>query len=51
MKVKKRKDQKELEHAKKKFVEEIRKYKKNELFTSPKKLSLWQKIKIMILGK
>jgi len=47
----KKKDQKEIELAKKKFIEEIKKIGKNELFKEPKKLSLWQKLKIMILGK
>jgi hypothetical protein len=47
----KKKDQKEVELAKKKFIEEIKMIGKNELFKEPKKLSLWQKLKIMILGK
>jgi hypothetical protein len=44
------KDNKEIENTKKKYIEELRKIKKEELFTIPKKLTLWQKIKILILG-
>ena len=44
------KDNKEIESTKKKYIEELRKIKKEELFTIPKKLTLWQKIKILILG-
>jgi hypothetical protein len=44
------KDNKEIENTKKKYIEELRKIKKEELFVIPKKLTLWQKIKILILG-
>ena len=44
------KDSKEIENTKRKYIEEIRNIKKEELFTVPKKLTLWQKIKILILG-
>ena len=44
------KDNREIENTKKKYIEELRKIKKEELFTIPKKLTLWQKIKILILG-
>jgi hypothetical protein len=44
------KDNKEIESTKKKYIEELRKIKKEELFVIPKKLTLWQKIKILILG-
>ncbi len=44
------KDNREIENTKKKYIEELRKIKKEELFVIPKKLTLWQKIKILILG-
>ena len=44
------KDNREIESTKKKYIEELRKIKKEELFVIPKKLTLWQKIKILILG-
>jgi len=44
------KDNKEIENTKRKYIEEIRNIKKEELFVIPKKLTLWQKIKILILG-
>lgn len=46
----KNKDQRELEREKKIFIQQIRKIKKEDLFPKPKKLTLWQKIKILILG-
>jgi|TARA_R110000868_G_scaffold4012_11_gene24486 hypothetical protein len=44
------KDTKDIESTKRKYIEEIRDIKKEELFRVPKKLTLWQKIKIIILG-
>ncbi len=44
------KDQRELEREKNIFIEQIKKIKKDDLFPKPKKLTLWQKIKILILG-
>jgi len=44
------KDSKEIENTKKKYIEEIRSIKKEELFREPKKLTLWEKIKILVLG-
>ena len=46
----KKKDSAELSSAKKKFIEEIKKTKKENIIKVPKKISLWQRIKIMILG-
>lgn len=46
----KSKDQKEIENYKKSFISDLKKISKEDLFKEPKKLSLWQKIKIMILG-
>lgn len=45
-----KKDKTELEINKKKFIQEIKKFKKEDLIKVPKKLSLWQRIKVMILG-
>jgi hypothetical protein len=45
------KDQRELNRQKEKIVREIKGLKKDELFPKPVKLSLWKKIKIILLGK
>lgn len=45
-----RKDTTQIEKIKESYIQEIKKIKKEELFTLPKKLTLWQKIKILILG-
>lgn len=45
-----RKNQIQVEQLKKSYIEEITKMKKEELFPKPKKLTLWKKIKILILG-
>jgi len=45
------KDQRELDNNKKKLINDIKKIKKEELFPKPIKLTLWQKIKIILLGK
>jgi hypothetical protein len=45
------KDQRELDINKKKLISDIKKIKKDELFPKPKKLTLWQKIKILLLGQ
>lgn len=45
-----RKDNKQLEHIKQSYIKEISALKKEDLFPIPKKLTLWQKIKILILG-
>ena len=44
------KDSKDIENTKRKYIEEIQNIKKEELFIIPKKLTLWQKIKILIWG-
>ena len=46
----KNKDERELEREKKIFIQQIKKIRKEDLFPKPKKLTLWQKIKILILG-
>ena len=45
-----RKDATQVERIKQSYIQEIKKLKKEELFTLPKKLTLWQKIKILLLG-
>jgi hypothetical protein len=45
-----RKDATQVEQIKQSYIREIKKLKKEELFTLPKKLTLWQKIKILVLG-
>jgi hypothetical protein len=45
------KDKRELDRQKEKIVREIKGLKKDELFPKPVKLSLWKKIKIILLGK
>jgi hypothetical protein len=46
----KKKDDLQEKSYKNKIVEEIKGLKKEEMFQKPKKLSLWTKIKVMILG-
>jgi hypothetical protein len=45
-----RKDATQVEQIKQSYIREIKKIKKEEMFPSPKKLTLWQKIKILLLG-
>jgi hypothetical protein len=40
----------ELENEKKKFLDEIKKFKKEEMFPKPKKLTLWQRIKKVLMN-
>jgi hypothetical protein len=46
----KKKDDLQEKSYKNKIVEEIKGLKKEKMFQKPKKLSLWTKIKVMILG-
>lgn len=46
----KRKDSLQEKNYKKKIINEVKQLNKNEMFLPPKKLTLWQKIKIAILG-
>ncbi len=46
----KNKDQRQLEKEKELFIKQIKKLKKEDFFPKPKKLTLWQKIKILISG-
>lgn len=45
-----KKDKKELEAQKRIFAEQVKKLKKEDMFRKPKKLTLWQKLKMIILG-
>ena len=45
------KDQRELNRAKEKLVKEFKGMSKEDLFPKPKKLSIWKKIKIILLGQ
>ena len=45
-----RKDSQQVEKIKQTYIKEISKLKKEEIFPLPKKLSLWKKIKIVLLG-
>lgn len=46
----KKRDNLEEKSYKNKILKEIKQFKKEEFFPVPKKLTLWQKIKILILG-
>jgi hypothetical protein len=45
------KDQKELDKGKEKIIKEIKGLTKDDLFPKPKKLSVWQKIRVILLGQ
>ena len=45
-----RKDSQQVEKIKQTYIKEISKIKKEEMFPTPKKISLWKKIKILLLG-
>ena len=45
------KDQRELDRNKEKIVNEIKKITKEDLFPKPEKLTIWEKIKVILLGK
>ena len=45
------KDQRELDREKEKIINQINGVKKENLFPKPVKLSLWKKIKIILLGQ
>jgi len=46
----KKRDNLEEKSYKNKIIKEIKSLNKNELFPIPKKITLWEKIKIIILG-
>jgi hypothetical protein len=45
------KDKREVDREKEKIIKQIKGVKKDELFPKPVKLSLWKRIKIILLGK
>ena len=45
-----RKDSQQVEKIKQSYIKEIKKIKKEEMFPVPKKISLWKRIKILLLG-
>jgi hypothetical protein len=45
-----RKDSQQVEKIKQSYIKEISKIKKEDMFPTPKKISLWKKIKILLLG-
>jgi hypothetical protein len=45
------KDQRELDLGKEKIINEIKGIKKEGLFPKPVKMSLWKKIKVILLGQ
>ena len=45
------KDKREIDREKEKIIKQIKGMKKDELFPKPVKLSLWKRIKIILLGK
>ena len=46
----KKKDERELDFGKKKIIREIQSIKKEGMFPKPVKVTLWQRIKVMIWG-
>ena len=46
----KKKDKRELDLQKNLLAQQMKKLSKEDLFPKPKKLTLWQRLKIMILG-
>jgi len=45
-----RKDSQQVEKIKQNYIKEISNIKKEDMFPIPKKISLWKKIKILLLG-
>jgi len=45
-----KKDSHQVEKIKQTYINEISKIKKEEMFPLPKKISLWTKLKILLLG-
>ena len=45
------KDQRELDKSKEKIIKEIKGLSKDDFFPKPKKLTIWKKIKIILLGQ
>jgi hypothetical protein len=51
LKSEERKDSQQVEQIKKSYIKEISKISKEDLFPKLKKLTIWQKIKVILLGK
>jgi hypothetical protein len=51
LKSEERKDSQQVEQIKKSYIKEISKMNKEDLFPKPKKLTIWEKIKVILLGK
>jgi hypothetical protein len=47
----KRKDEVQLNKSKQDLIKELKGFKKEYLFPKPEKITLWKKLKILILGK
>jgi len=47
----KRKDEVQLDKSKQDLIKELKGFKKEYLFPEPEKITLWKKLKILILGK
>jgi hypothetical protein len=45
-----RKDSQQVEKIKQGYIKEITKIKKEDMFPLPKKISLWKKLRILLLG-
>ena len=44
------KDKVDIENNKKKLIQSIKKVKKDDIFDTPKKMSLWMRIKMVLMG-
>jgi ribosomal protein L11 len=45
-----RKDSQQVEKIKQSYIKEISEIKKEDMFPLPKKISLWKRIKVLLLG-
>jgi hypothetical protein len=50
LKSEQQKDSKEIEAYKRKILKDLKSLKREDLVPKPKKITLWQKIKILLLG-
>jgi len=50
LKSEQQKDSKEIDAYKQKILKDLKSFKKEELVPKPKKITLWQRIKILLLG-
>lgn len=47
----KRKDEAQIKKSKEQFIKEIKKINREDIFPTPEKMSIWKRIKIVLLGK